>query len=216
VQLIYVEPRGEDPRVIVITRGVDVTEEDRVTQGNTTEESGVKKVAEKTQVFDANKEKQIFEEERKEFRRDQGSSSKTRPEVREYEMPLAFNQSALLGEGEKVSKLMKFLYTCIKLIKDESIVHELQNLIRQYEIGKIDPLMNREIHQFSEKRRTNKELHLNAQIGEYDIYYVVLDLGSEVNFMTKQTWALMGKPRLIYSPFKIRMSNQQDVSPFGR
>jgi hypothetical protein len=31
VQLIYVEPRGEDPRVIVITRGGVVIGEDRIT-----------------------------------------------------------------------------------------------------------------------------------------------------------------------------------------
>jgi hypothetical protein len=95
---------------------------------------------------------------------------------------------------------MEFLYTCIKLVQDESIVQELQNLIRQYELGKIDPLLNREVRQVGKKRRTNKELHLNAQIREYEIEYVVLDLGSEVNVMTKKTWALMGKPNLIYSP----------------
>jgi hypothetical protein len=57
---------------------------------------------------------------------------------------------------------------------------------------------------------------LNSQIGEYDIDYVVLDLGSEVNVMTKQTWALMGKLKLIYSPIRLKMANQQDVSSFGR
>jgi hypothetical protein len=51
---------------------------------------------------------------------------------------------------------MEFLYTCIKLIQDESVVQELQNLIRQYELGKIDPLLNRVVHQVSKKRRTNK------------------------------------------------------------
>jgi hypothetical protein len=91
VQLIYVEPRREDPRVIVITRGGIVTGEYRLTQGKTTEESGIRKAAEKTQTFDAKKERQIFEEERKEFKEDQGSSSKTRPEVREYGMPLEFD-----------------------------------------------------------------------------------------------------------------------------
>jgi hypothetical protein len=80
---------------------------------------------------------------------------------------------------------MEFLCTCINLIKDERVVQELQNLIKLYEIGRTDPLLNREVHQVSRKRRTNKELHLNAQIGEYDIDYVVLDLGSEVNVMTK-------------------------------
>jgi hypothetical protein len=34
--------------------------------------------------------------------------------------------------------------------------------------------------------------------------------------MTKQTWALMGKTKLIYSPIRLRMANQQAVSPFGR
>jgi hypothetical protein len=34
--------------------------------------------------------------------------------------------------------------------------------------------------------------------------------------MTKKTWALMGKPKLIYSPIRLRMANQQALSPFGR
>ena len=48
-----------------------------MTQGKTTKDSAVKKATEKTQTFDAKKERQIFEEERKEFKGDQGSSSKT-------------------------------------------------------------------------------------------------------------------------------------------
>ena len=95
---------------------------------------------------------------------------------------------------------MEFLYTCIKLIQDENVVRELQNLIKQYELENIDPLLNKAVQQIGKRRRKNKELHLNAQIGEYDIDYVVLDLGSEVNVMTKKTWALMRKPRLVYSP----------------
>jgi hypothetical protein len=136
--------------------------------------------------------------------------------VREYGMPHAFDQSASSREVKEVSKIMDFLHTCIRLIQDESIVQELQNLIRQYEKGKIDPLLNMEVHQIDKKRRTNKELHLNTQIGEYEIDYVILDLGSEVNVMTKQTWALMGKMKLIYSLIRIRMDNQQYVSPFGQ
>jgi hypothetical protein len=34
--------------------------------------------------------------------------------------------------------------------------------------------------------------------------------------MTKKTWALMGKLKLIYSPMRLRIVNQQVVSPFGR
>jgi hypothetical protein len=131
-------------------------------------------------------------------------------------MPLEFDHSSSPKEAKEVINLVEFLYTCINLIQDENIVQELQNLIRQYELGQIDPLLNRVVHQITKRRRTNKELHLNAKIGEYDIDYVVLDLGSEVNVMTKKTWALMEKPKLIYSPIRLRMANQQGVSPFGR
>jgi hypothetical protein len=34
--------------------------------------------------------------------------------------------------------------------------------------------------------------------------------------MMKKTWALMGKPKLIYSLIRLRMSNQQAMIPFGR
>jgi hypothetical protein len=104
----------------------------------------------------------------------------------------------------------------IELIKDEKVIQELQNLVKQYEIKRVDPLLNKVVHQLSKKRIKNKELHLNAQIGEYDIDYVVLKLGSEFNVMTKKTWELMGKPKLIYSPISLRMANRQAVSPFGR
>jgi hypothetical protein len=51
---------------------------------------------------------------------------------------------------------MEFLRTCVKLIQDKGVVQELQNLIRQYELGNIDPLLNREVHQIEKRRRKNK------------------------------------------------------------
>src|SRR5271155_2626287 len=45
---------------------------------------------------------------------------------------------------------------------------------------------------------------------------VILDLGSEVNVLTKQTWEQMGSPKLTRSPIHLRLANQQRVSPLGR
>jgi hypothetical protein len=56
VQLIYVEPHGEDPRDDVITRGGIFIGQDRLIQGKTIEDSGIRKATEKTQTFDENKE----------------------------------------------------------------------------------------------------------------------------------------------------------------
>jgi hypothetical protein len=60
VQLIYAEPHGEDPIVTANTRGGVVTREDIMTQGKNTEDLGIRKDVEKTQNFDANKERHIF------------------------------------------------------------------------------------------------------------------------------------------------------------
>jgi hypothetical protein len=153
---------------------------------------------------------------RREFVGKQTSSCRAQPEVRECEMPPSFDQYAPPRQGKEVSKLVDFLYTCINLIKDERVVHEPQHLIRQYEIGRIDPLLSKDVNQVSRKRRTRKELHLSDHIGDYNIDYVFLDMGSKVNVMTKKTWALMEKTKLFYSLIRLRMANQQVVNPFGR
>ena len=48
---------------------------------------------------------------------------------------------------------------------------------------------------------------MNAQIGEYDMTDVILDLGSKVNVLTKQTWEKMGKPTLEWSPIQLILAN---------
>ena len=45
---------------------------------------------------------------------------------------------------------------------------------------------------------------------------VILDLGSEVNVLTKKTWEHMGSPKLARSPIHLCLANQQRVSPLGR
>ena len=67
---------------------------------------------------------------------------------------------------------------------------------------------NKAVHQIKKYIRTGKERRLNAQIGDYEMDEVILDLGSEVNVLTKQTWELMGKSKLRYSPIQLRLENQ--------
>ena len=59
---------------------------------------------------------------------------------------------------------------------------------------------NKVVHQIKKYIWTGREMRLNAQIGDYNMDEVILDLGSEVNVLTKKTWELMGKPKLRYSP----------------
>jgi hypothetical protein len=91
VQLILAKPHGEDPRVVVITKGGVATGEDRVTPGRTAEGSGIKKATEKAQLFDPRRERNTFEKESKECLEGQASSSKEQTEVRECGIPMEFD-----------------------------------------------------------------------------------------------------------------------------
>ena len=50
-------------------------------------------------------------------------------------------------------------------------------------------------------------MRLSTVIGSYKMDEVVLDLGSKVNVMTKQTWEIMAKLKLAFSPIQLRLAN---------
>ena len=82
---------------------------------------------------------------------------------------------------EKVSTLSTFLESCMKLLRNHNALNELQKVIASCEpqrsSGK-EKTINR-------VRRTGREMRLHAQIGEDDMTDIILDLGSEVNVLTK-------------------------------
>ena len=57
---------------------------------------------------------------------------------------------------------------------------------------------------------------MNIQIGDYEVDSVILDLGSDVNILTKKTWQFMGNPTLGWSLVQLRLANQAKVHPIGR
>ena len=57
---------------------------------------------------------------------------------------------------------------------------------------------------------------MTTQIGDYDMDYIILYLGSNVNILKIQTWESMNKPRLDWSPIQLRLVNQLKVLPIGR
>ena len=56
---------------------------------------------------------------------------------------------------------------------------------------------------------------MNIQIGYYEVAYVILDLRSDVNILTKKTWKLMGNPTLGWSLVHLQLANQAKVHPMG-
>ena len=57
---------------------------------------------------------------------------------------------------------------------------------------------------------------MTTQIGDYAMDYIILYLGSDVNILIRQTWESMNKPRLNWSPIRLRLGNQSNFLPIGR
>lgn len=72
------------------------------------------------------------------------------------------------------------------------------------------------VDQVQHKPITGGEMRLTAQIRDYEMEQIVLDIGSDVNVITKQTWETKGKPWLKWSSVQLRMANQVKVIPLGR
>ena len=60
--------------------------------------------------------------------------------------------------------------------------------------------LERIVNHVEKRLKTSRELWMIAQIGDYDMDYIILDLGSNVNILTRKTWESMNKSRLDWSP----------------
>jgi hypothetical protein len=63
------------------------------------------------------------------------------------------------------------------------------------------------VNYICKKRRTSREFSLNANIGDFNMRNIILDLGFEVNVLPKKTWEAMGEPQLGYSPIQLNLTN---------
>ena len=96
----------------------------------------------------------------------------------------------------------------MKLLRNEKAIGELHRIIDQCQQPSLSGSAHRAVHNITGHTRTRREMKLTAQIGEFEMDEVVLDLGSEVNVLTKQTWQQMGSPQLDISPIHLRLANQ--------
>ena len=84
--------------------------------------------------------------------------------------------------------VQSFLQSCLKLVRNEKAIEDLQRLIDQYQQSSSMSSTQHAVHNIMGHTRIGREMRLTAQIGELEIDEVILDLGSEVNVLTKQTW----------------------------
>jgi hypothetical protein len=106
-----------------------------------------------------------------------------------------------------------FLQSCVKVLSDTSSVKILQNILEKCSNEMEEKIEHKTINHIHTKRRTSREFRLNANIGDFNMGDFILDLGSEVNVLPKNTWKCMGEPALGYSHVQLKLANQYRVLP---
>jgi hypothetical protein len=179
----------------------------------------VKKNVEPRRQFDAQNEKETFKQARQEFLKQDTASTSTAQQSKEepeYEMPPSLDHTKEMQPLGQVSTIKGFLQSCVKLLNDPSSVKILQNILERCSIETEGKLEQKIVNHLHTRRRTSREFRLNANIRDFNMGDIILDLGSEVNVLPKKTWQCMGEPTLGYSPVQLKLANQHRVLPIGR
>jgi hypothetical protein len=189
VQWISVEAREDGRNINIVTRGGTKTENDTVRQ-EPAQNQWVKKNTEPRKQFDTPKEKETFKEARQEFqKRDMASTSTTQlaHEALEYEMSPSLDHTNEMPPKGQVSTIKYFLQSCIKMLSDPSSVKILQNILEKCSNETEQKLELKIVNHLHTRRRTSREFRLNANIEDFNMGDIILDLGSEVNVLHKKT-----------------------------
>ena len=67
------------------------------------------------------------------------------------------------------------------LMQDKDVIAELQEMIEE---TTIELRLEKKVNQVRKKCKTGCELRMTAQIGDYDMDYIILDLGLDVDILT--------------------------------
>ena len=110
-------------------------------------------------------------------------------------MPSAFDPSVEAGPSWQHGTLRKSFESCLSVARDLDALVELETLLHRPDKTVKDSNVNS-----LQKRNIDKDMRMNIQIGDYEVDSIILDLGSDVNILTKQTWQLIGNPTLGWSP----------------
>ena len=83
---------------------------------------------------------------------------------------------------QKVSKLNKFFNICLEIIEDKYALQDLSALVEEPQL-RMWPEKN--VILINRRLKIGRELCMSAQIGEYDMDFIILDVGSDVNILTR-------------------------------
>jgi hypothetical protein len=131
-------------------------------------------------------------------------------------MPPVLDHTSKMQSMGQVSTIKGFFQSRVKVLNDPSSVKILKNILERCSMEMEGKLEQKKVNHLHTRRRTSREFRLNVNIRDFNMGYIILDLGSEVNVLPKKTWKCMGDPTLGYSPVQRKLANQHRVLPISR
>ena len=131
-------------------------------------------------------------------------------------MPPVLDHTNEIQPMGQVSTIKGFLKSCVNILNDPSSVKILQNILEKCSINTKEKLEPKTVNHLHTRRITSREFILNANIRDFNMGDITLDLGYEVNVLPNKTWKCMGDPTLVYSHVQLKLENQHRVLPIGR
>lgn len=177
VQMISVEKRSEGPKIAIVTRGGARTGVDIATQGNQTKQY-VRKSTGPMPAFNPQREKETYQSTQKKILEPHGKASTS-------SLPHPKDPTVPEKSSAQVSTLIEFLKSCVELMRDRTVLSTLYKMIDHCAKRRGTPVTQRMVNQVLRWKRTNEEFKFNAQIVEYDVDNVILDLGLDVDVLPK-------------------------------
>ena len=97
-----------------------------------------------------------------------------------YEIPFAFDSSLEAGPSQQHGTLQHLFESFLSLERDPDALAKIENLFHRPGKERKDSTVN-SLH----KKKSGKEMHMDIHIGDYEVDSVILDLGLDVNILTK-------------------------------
>jgi hypothetical protein len=174
-QWISAEAKDEGWSINIVTHGGMKIGNNTIRQ-EPVQHQWVKKNTEPRKKFDAQNEKEIFNQARQEFLKDDIASTLTvqqSKEEREYDIPSLLDHTNKIQPMGQVSIIKDFFQSCVKVLNDSSFVKILQNILERCSMemeGKPEPKIVNQLHT---RRRTSREFRLNANIVDLNMQDII-------------------------------------------
>lgn len=102
-------------------------------------------------------------------------------------------EEIIANEDKKQAK-SHIIKEILHLLSNEKVAQGLVDILAMLKDGSTTPKISKSIVYMSNNTQNDFDPQVDLQINEFLIPKVVLDCGSQVNILTKDTWEKLGRP----------------------